>query len=104
MLEDVSSVAWFDPEDQQWRVAFPDGRDRGTRQNDLLWLLRSDDPREYARWAAEYYEVDVPLASVQAIYQNHPLTERLVESLNPDVTLNDVKEDAEGIGYALQAM
>lgn len=54
--------------------------------------------REYAKW---YFEIDLPLAAIQSIYDHSPLTDELLMSINADMTLDTVREFAEEIGYPL---
>ena len=64
-------------------------------------LLRILDgrPESYREFAAEYFERDVPLDAVSAVYHHMPLTEELVAQLNSNVSLGDLGEDVAQIGY-----
>ena len=75
--------------------AAPDADDGGS------WLFdRLDGEAEtYVALAPEYYELAVPLAAVQHVYARRPLTEDVVRSLNPDVTLDGLADDVREIGY-----
>jgi hypothetical protein len=57
------------------------------------------NPATYRDWAADYYETDVSLPSVEAIYGGDNLTPQLVKSLNPSIELEETKEEIEKIGY-----
>lgn len=98
-MDEVSSIAWFDAVQQGWLLALPGEPEVGHRTDNLLWLLASGDPEAYVGWAREYFEVDVPLEAVQAVFRHEPLTEDLVRSLNDEITLEDVIEDVEEIRY-----
>jgi hypothetical protein len=56
-------------------------------------------PETCRDFAAEYYERDVALDAVSAIYRHESLTEALVRSLNDEVSLDDVESDRASIGY-----
>lgn len=56
-------------------------------------------PGTYKAWVSEYYERDVPIAAVEAIYQHQPLTDELVFALNPKQTLKLLGPDISEIGY-----
>ena len=56
-------------------------------------------PSTYKAWASEYYERDVPIAAVEAIYQHQPLTDELASALNPEQSLKLLDPDISEIGY-----
>lgn len=101
----------FDPQNTSfciWRRADGRGWERGPVRfssgedpDGSAELLRHLDrrPESYREFAAEYYEVDVQLTDVAAIYQHEPLTEQLVRRLNADVSLSDLEADVKEIGY-----
>jgi hypothetical protein len=64
----------------------------------LLGLL-DRDPRSYIAFASDYYDADIPLDSVQAIYDHAPLSASLVSSLNQGVSVGDLEPDLAEIGY-----
>jgi len=64
-----------------------------------LLALFDGKPKTYQSWAEDYYEQEVPLSSVRAIYAMTPLTQDLVASLNADSELTEMQEDLDEIGY-----
>lgn len=72
----------------------PDG------SGDLLSIL-AGAPAQYVEFASWYFEVDLPLEAVQRVYAHEPLTEELVALLNPETSLDEIREDLEEIGYPL---
>jgi len=83
-----------------WRrgpVAYPAGADPDGSA-ELLSPL-DDRPESYEEWAEEYYEQPVDLRLVQHVYAHQPLTEALVLALNPDLSLDDLADEIEEIGY-----
>lgn len=64
-----------------------------------LFRLLDQDPAGYARFAAEYYETDVPIESVVAIYEHRPLSPELISTLNKNASLAELRSDLGGIGY-----
>jgi hypothetical protein len=56
-------------------------------------------PDRYRGWASAYYERDLPVAPIEAVYRHQPLTEELVMSLNPQQRLNRLGNDIAEIGY-----
>jgi hypothetical protein len=56
-------------------------------------------PDSYRGWASAYYEQDLPIAPIEAVYRHQPLTEELVTRLNPQQRLHQLGEDIAEIGY-----
>ena len=91
---------WRAPADVVWQVgaieyppsADPDGSE------ELLAILDAD-PLTYQAWAETYYERTVDRAAVEAIYAHQTLSEGLIRSLNPEVTLGSLEDDVLSIGY-----
>jgi hypothetical protein len=78
-------------------VEFSDGEDPdGSAQ--LLQLL-DGRPESYRAFAAEYYEVELPLDAVAAVYRHEPLTAALIGRLNGNVTIDELRDDVAEIGY-----
>jgi hypothetical protein len=65
---------------------------------ELLHLL-DGDPRSYAIFAAEYFEVEVSAEAVAAVYAHEPLTVSLLARLNPNISLLDLQADLTEIDY-----
>ena len=65
---------------------------------ELLHLL-DGDPSAYQIWAQDYYERDVSLAAVQAVYAHEPLSASLVQALNEEITPEDIAADRAEIAY-----
>ncbi|MFI6599289.1 hypothetical protein ACIBHX_23810 [Nonomuraea sp. NPDC050536] len=53
----------------------------------------------YQEYAAEYFEVDLPLAAIEHLYALRPLTAEIVAQLNPARALEDLQEAIDEIGY-----
>jgi hypothetical protein len=53
----------------------------------------------YKRWADSYYEGNYDLNIIEKIYEHEPLTEEIVEALNPDIDYELLIEDIEEIGF-----
>lgn len=68
---------------------------------DLLKIF-AGAPEQYVEYADWYFETEIPLEAVKRVYAHEPLSEELVASLNPDVSLDDLLEDLEEIGYPLR--
>lgn len=99
LLDEVTRITWFDAASGSWSTAIP--RDGGTEDSaeEILALLASGDAMAYRTWASGYFEVEAPLDAVEAVLRLDPLTAERVARLNPAITLEDLEEDAEEIGF-----
>jgi hypothetical protein len=78
-------------------VEFPDGDDADGSA--LLLGILDGRPESYRAFAADYYEVDLPLDAVAAVYAHDPLTPALIARLNADASIDMLGEDVAEIGY-----
>jgi hypothetical protein len=95
-----SFCLWSLDADDAWRrgsASMPASEDPDGSAS-LLGLL-DQDPRSYVAFASDYYDAQLPLASVRAIYDHEPLSARLVSSLNQSVSIGDLESDLGEIGY-----
>ena len=93
---------WRAASDAGWSCgvsSFPEGDDPDGSER-LLSIL-DGVPRSYSEFASWYYEIELPLASVEAIYRHQPLTNGLLATLNPATTLATLGQDLIEIGYPL---
>lgn len=61
-------------------------------EGDLLSLL-SGSPRDYADFASDYYELDVPVEIVQQVFSLAPITEGVIAALNPDTDFSTIETE-----------
>lgn len=92
---------WRECCDSTWNVVQPAVGRSAMGKDGSAELLRILDgnPRTYQAWAEAYYERDVPLEVVRAIYNHVPLSADLLSALNPEVSLADIETDVAEIGY-----
>lgn len=100
MTEDTTFCLWREVGDAGWQqgpITFPSHAD----PDGSVALLRilDGDPDTYRHWAEDYYEVDLPIVAIEAVYAFQPLTQKLVAVLNATVDVEDIIEDATEIGY-----
>ncbi|GAA3045167.1 hypothetical protein GCM10017562_03040 [Streptomyces roseofulvus] len=98
----VTACLWREATDDQWRhgvIDFPAGCADPDGATGLFELLVDRSPEAFQRYAEDYYEVSVDLEAVRDVYALRPLNQKLVSSLNSDVTLADLAEDMAEIGY-----
>jgi hypothetical protein len=97
---EVTFCIWQSFANSQWThspVALPSGDDP---DGSIYLLSRLDgNPETYWQWAASYYERDVPLHAVKAIYERQRLTDDLVSALNSELRIKQLMDDIGEIGY-----
>lgn len=98
--DDVTFCLWRKHGDLKWsrnRIPLPVGND----PDGSIALLSPLDgnPETYREWAESYYECDVSVTCIKAIYGRQRLTKELVKALNPELRLKDLKDDIREIGY-----
>jgi hypothetical protein len=99
-VDDTTFCIWRRFTDDSWQrgvIIFPAGTDPDGSMS-LLSLL-DGKPESYQVWAEDYYERSVPLTPVRHLYTHKPLSEKLVQQLNQELTLEELSEDMEEIGY-----
>lgn len=102
-ISDTTFVIWREPDDPAWqasRIQLPDETDPDGAGY-LLQLLIDDQPERYVEFAADYYERDLPLEPVAAIYRTDPLTTALVMAINPHRDANAARSEVAEMGYPL---
>jgi hypothetical protein len=99
-IEDTTFCIWRRYSDGPWQrgvIEFPAGADPDGSES-LLSVL-DGKPATYKAWAEDYYGRPVPLPVVRQVYAHTRLTKKLVQQLNPEVTLENLAADLEEIGY-----
>jgi hypothetical protein len=86
-----------------WRcgaVAIVDHEPDPDGSAELLRFLNGR-PETYHDWAADYYEREILLDSVRAIYAQQALDQELVASLDEELCFSDLAADVDEIGYPM---
>jgi hypothetical protein len=79
---------------------FPDQSDVVPDGADWLFTpLTTGTPEFYGEFAHWYYERELDPAAIDPIYRGTPLTQQMINQLNPDVSLTDIADDLTEIGY-----
>ncbi|WP_221328259.1 hypothetical protein [Actinoplanes sp. L3-i22] len=92
---------WRQHGDDHWHagdVVLPDGDDPDGA-NWLFETLLDGTGLAYQSFAEDYYETAVHGDAIAEIFALSPLTDELVQRLNPDARLADLAEDLAEIGY-----
>lgn len=103
-LGDIPAITvclWRESSSPVWHYGAPvdpglDGEDGGAS-----WLFQELDgnPSSYVSFAAEYFEVELEPADVEAIFRHTPLQSELVERLNGEADLSLVYDEVSALGY-----
>ena len=97
----LSYCYWRRTEDLGWqKVVHPDpAMSRLVDGSSEYLALLVEPAASYQEFANDYYEIELSLAAVESVYRHAPLTEGLVTSLNPQISLSAVRDAATEIGY-----
>ncbi|MBW8184896.1 hypothetical protein [Shewanella nanhaiensis] len=99
-MENISFCIWKLHSVNSWRIGdfeFAVGEDPDG--SEYLLEIFDGDPDTYRVFAQEYYEVDLDIAVIEKVYRHLPLTDRLVKSINSEVSLKELEKDILEIGY-----
>jgi hypothetical protein len=92
---------WRLATDATWHRGAPE-TDEGEAFDDgsaeLLDIL-AGDPEQYVAFATDYYETDVALEDVAAVYRHEPLTPKLAHRLNSQLDHDALAPHLKEIGY-----
>jgi hypothetical protein len=99
-IEETTFCLWRTTGDPSWRrgtLPVPADRD-ADGSADLLWLL-DGRAETYVTWAEDYFEREVPLTAVRAVYDHAVVDADLLAELTDDVELGELQSDLLEIGY-----
>lgn len=104
-MEDTTFCLWRRYGDDRWHhgpVKFPRAKDPDGSRGLLSPL--DGNPRTYLKWAHDYFELSdakgrLYIEHVRHVYEHKPLTESLVEEINPEASLAKLAGDIAEIGY-----
>lgn len=98
----ATAVLWRLAGDDRWHAGEgltfspPDG-------SFMLEVLFDDIVEQYVDFAVDYHGIDVDRTAVEHIVAQLPLTDAVVQALNPEATLADLRADVAAIGYPIAA-
>jgi hypothetical protein len=101
-LDDVTFCIWCSFADSQWvhnAIDLPPGE--APDGSSYLLSMLDGRPETYWQWAELYYERDVALDAVKAIYAGERLNRDLVIALNSCLDVTEIEEDVREIGYPM---
>ncbi|MFB7413272.1 hypothetical protein ACFC18_55550 [Streptomyces sp. NPDC056121] len=101
----VTACMWRETDHASWKAGTIDYPDEQPDDPDgagyLFQLLVDRSPETFQQWAEDYYEVPVALEAVSHVFASRPLSDSVVNALNPEVTVADLAKDLAEIGYPL---
>lgn len=92
---------WHLASEGRWRsgrAESKEGREVEDGARGLLSIL-DGDPRRYVKFARQYFEVDVAIEDIDAVYRHAPMKAGLARRLNREVDLDALRIDLLAIGY-----
>lgn len=104
VLEETTFCLWRRTTDSAWHhgaVNLPTSDPDPDGSAALLAPL-DGKAKTYADWAADYYERDVPLAAVEAVYAGRPVDAATAKALGGR-SLTNLRTDLDEIGYPIAA-
>jgi len=104
----ATAVLWRLSDGDRWHagegIASPQARgsyDADPDGSGRLEILLDDIVDRYVTFAEDYYEIDVNPAVIEHVVALRPLTDAVVQALNPAATVTSLHEDIAAIGYAM---
>ncbi|QEU91810.1 hypothetical protein [Streptomyces kanamyceticus] len=90
----VTACTWRETDDVAWktgRIDYPDEQpDDPDGAEYLFQLLVNRSPEAFQRWAEDYYEAPVAVEAVVHVFASRPLSDSVVNALNPEITVADL--------------
>jgi hypothetical protein len=104
-VESVTFCLWWDVEDPGWRAGVVAQPGAGYADPDGSgWLLAElGDPAAYQTHAQEVYERVVPLPVIKRVFAHEPLTEGLIQAVDPAADTAITLTTARAVGYPVAA-
>jgi hypothetical protein len=97
--ERASFVAWQLSSESHWRMSsMSTNGDHSDGSEDIFEYLPFD-PSVYVDYESEYYGREIDLAAVKTIYSHSPLTQELIQKLNPSCRTTHSDPRLTFIGY-----
>jgi hypothetical protein len=99
-IESTTFCIWRKYTDSSWQVGdvdYPEGDDPDGSEN-LLSIL-DGKPATYKEFAADYFEKKIALSAVRHIYAHKALTDKIVSKLNEEISMDELRDDIEEVGY-----
>ncbi|MFC7643832.1 hypothetical protein ACFQX6_25965 [Streptosporangium lutulentum] len=105
MMEGTPSVTaclWRTTSGIRWctgEIEFPDRRPDPDGADWLFALLTDRSAGAYRSFASDYFETKTPLDAIEHVYALRPLSDKVVQALNPKINMVELVKDITEIGY-----
>ena len=107
----ATAVMWRLAGDDRWHagqgIKFPAPRgpydDTGPDGAGMLEILLDDIVDRYVEFAEDFYEIKVDRTTVEHVVAHRPLTDTVIQALNPELTVAGLRDDIAAIGYPIAA-
>lgn len=102
IMGDTTFCLWRHSEDDEWHtgnVNFPGNAGAVPDGSKSLLAILDGKPSSYVRFASEYFELDIDEEDVEHVYNLKPLTAELLERLQCERSLDELRDDMLEIGY-----
>jgi len=98
--DDSTFCIWRLATDGEWRCGVSQAPD-APPEDGSAWLLEllSGEPQAYVEFASEYFEAELSLPDVRAVYEHAPMSPALAARLCSDSDYEAVRAAAREIGY-----
>lgn len=96
IIGETSFCVWTLNGEEDWHS----GKEYSSDELYLLDVIK-EGAEGYAKWAREYYETDINLDIVRDIFNLKPLSQVMINNLNSEVILEDIRDDIIEIGYPI---
>lgn len=86
--------------DKLWQctsITMPEPRDSDGAQ--FLLAILDGKPGTYQNFVEEYHEQDIPLSPITDVYNHTPMTQKIIDLLNPNVKLATIQTQLLEMGY-----
>jgi hypothetical protein len=101
-MESTTFCVWRKFSDLTWQIGEVDCPEENDPDGMEELLANLDNnPLTYQKWAEYYFGKEIPLSSVEQIYQQKSLTKELLKSFNEDISIEDLQKDIGEIGYPI---
>ena len=103
-VQNSTFCIWRLRSDSQWRSGATLGRTLPDADGSDVLLRHLDArPESYVQFAAEYYEMDLHVADVTAVYDHRPIGPERAARLNPAADFHALEVELKTLGYPLAA-
>ena len=100
-FDDTTFCLWRTENNSEWQYGYIPEIEDIDGSKDLMRIL-DGKPSTYRQFALVYFEKEIELSAVQAIYQHQPLNKNLIDHLNSVADLDKLRDEANRIAYPVK--